>query len=61
MIKLRVIIVLDKILKIEIFGGHEVLKLYFVWSKNSRSRNIRALKCLFFNEESKFLVKNFHT
>ena len=28
-IKLRVIIVLNKILKIEIFGGHEVLKLHF--------------------------------
>ena len=30
-IKLRVIIVLNKILKIEIFWGNEVLKLYFYW------------------------------
>ena len=32
-IEVRVIFVVDKILKIEIFWGHEVLKLYFKCSK----------------------------
>ena len=45
----------------EIFGGHEVLKLYFKCSKNSISWNIRALKYPFFNKESKILVQIFHT
>ena len=48
-------------LKIEIFGGHEVLKLYFKCSKISKSWNIRAPKKPFFNKELKFLVKNFQT
>ena len=43
------------------FGGHEVLKLYFKWSKNSISWNISAPKYQFFNEELKFLVQNFLT
>ena len=34
-IKIGVIIVLKKIW--EIFWGHDVLKFYFEWSKNSRS------------------------
>ena len=48
-------------MEIEIFWGHEVLKLYFQGSKNSQSKNIRTLKYLFFNEEFKFLVQIFHT
>ena len=60
-LKSRVTFTVKTFLKIEIFWGHEVLKLYFQWSKNSRSLNIRALKYLFFNEESKFLVKNCRT
>ena len=31
------IIAINTNLEIEIFGGHEVLKLYFKWSKNSHS------------------------
>ena len=50
-----------KNLEIEIFWGHEVLKLHFQGSKNSRCKNIRTLKYLFFNEEFKFLVQIFHT
>ena len=33
-IEIRVIFAVNKVLKIEIFGGHEVLKLYFKCSKN---------------------------
>ena len=60
-IKTRVIIVLIKKLEIEIFWGHEVLKLHFLGSKNSHSRNVRTPKYLFFNEEFKFMVQIFHT
>ena len=48
-------------MEIEIFWGHEVLKLHFLGSKNSHSRNVRTPKYLFFNEEFKFLVQIFHT
>ena len=60
-IKIRVITVSKKNLEIEIFWGHEVLKLHFYGSKNSRSKNIRTPKYLFCNEEFKFLVQIFHT
>ena len=52
---------IDFFLKIEIFGGHEVLKLHFKCSKNSISWNIMAPKYPFFNEELKCLVQNVHT
>ena len=48
-------------MEIEIFWGHEVLKLHFYGSKNSRSKNIRTLEYLFFNKKFKFLVQIFHT
>ena len=44
-IKIRVIVAVKCFLKIEIFWGHEVLKLHFKCSKNSISRNIMAPKC----------------
>ena len=37
---MRVIFVVNFFLKIEIFGGHEVLELYFKCSKNSISSKI---------------------
>ena len=40
-------------------GGHEVLKLYFQWSKNSRSWNVRAPKYLFFIRNLNFGSKVF--
>ena len=48
-------------LKIEIFWGHEVSKLYFKCSKNWISWNIRAPKAPVFNEALKFFVKTFDT
>jgi hypothetical protein len=36
-IEIRIIFAVNKILKIEIFCGHEVLKVYFKCSKNSIS------------------------
>jgi hypothetical protein len=60
-IRIRVIIVLRYILEIEIFWGHEVLELDFYGSKNSRSKNIRTLKYIIFNEEFKFLIQIVHT
>ena len=57
--KIRVIIAVKCFLKIEIFRGHEVLKLYFKCSKNSISWNIKAPKYPFFNKKLTFLVQNF--
>ena len=53
--------VLENFLEIYIFWDNEVLKLHFYGSKNSRSKNIRTQKHLFFNEEFRFLVQIFHT
>ena len=60
-IKIRVIFAVKCFLKIEIFWGHEVLKLHFKYSKKSISWNIMAPKYPFFNEELNFLVQNVYT
>ena len=58
-IEIRVIFAVNSTLKIQIFWGHKVLKLYFMCTKNAISWNTRAPKYPFFNEELKILVQNF--
>ena len=58
--KITVIFKVKCFLKIEAFGGHEVLELHFKCSKNSISWNTRAPTYPFFNKELKFLVQNFY-